>query len=112
MALEIQPAKSILTYSNVTGGAATTQVTSNPGTLASLVIDSAGTAWELDIYDGFSSALTLTEANKSSFNPIPIVKIRGLTLPTTIPISVPITQGIFIDGTKGTTAGTVTVTSY
>lgn len=113
MAFETTLAKSNLTYTNVSGGATTTQVTTGIGTLESIIIDNAGGSWEIDIYDGVSSSATGTSANPSvNINPNPIAKIRGATVPTTIPIHVSIVNGIFVDGVKGTTPGTIIITNY
>ncbi len=95
-------------FTEVIAGTNTIQVSSGKGILNAIVFNNVGTAWEVDVYDGVSSSATLTEANESPNNPIPIAKIRSAAFGAT-PYNIPISQGIFIDAQKGTTQGDITV---
>lgn len=66
------------------------------GELNGIVLANAGTAWEVDIYDGTSSLGTS------------IAKIRGATLPNSLKFFLRFRTGLFIDTVKGTTVGGLT----
>lgn len=83
-------------YQNISTGVGTA-VKSTAGFLHGISINNAGTAWEIDVYDGTASSGTL------------IAKIRGTTLPTSLQFDVAFAVGLFIDSVKGTTVGDLTV---
>ncbi len=73
-----------------------TLVKTGAGFLKSLTVNNAGTAWEIDVYDGTaSSGATMG-------------KIRGAGV-TTLNYNSSFATGLFVDSVKGTTAGDVTV---
>lgn len=73
-----------------------TLVKTGAGELNSLIINNAGSSWEVDLYDGTSSSATS------------IGKIRGLGVGD-IPYNLRFRTGLFIDTVKGTTVGDLTV---
>ena len=79
--------------------AAGTLVVSGSGRLGSVIVNNFGTAWEIELYDGTSSAST---------NVIGVIK--GGTVPTKIDYNIPFKRGLFVNTEKGTTAGDLTLT--
>lgn len=84
------------TLSNISTGVGT-QVKTGTGEIYSVTINNAGSSWEIDLYDGTSSAGTS------------IGKIRGATLPINLNYNGAFSAGLFIDTVKGTTVGDLTV---
>ncbi len=74
-----------------------TLVKTGAGELNALVFNNAGSSWEVDLYDGTSSAATS------------IGKVRGLTLPGVLKYNLRFRTGLFIDTVKGSTAGDLSV---
>lgn len=74
-----------------------TLVKTGSGFIHLIQINNAGSAWEIDVYDGTSTSGTS------------IGKIRGTTLPTNIRFDGSFATGLYIDTVKGTTVGNLTV---
>lgn len=83
-------------YANIST-AVGTAVKSAAGFLHGITINNAGTAWEVDVYDGTSSSGTK------------IASIRSATVPTELLFNVVMGTGIFVDTVKGTAVGDLTV---
>ncbi len=84
-------------FSGVEVEASATTVKTGSGFLHALSILNAGTAWEIDVYDGTSSSGTR------------IGRIRSATVPTTLILNRTFATGLFIDPVKGTTTGNLHV---
>lgn len=95
MPLEVNP-RSQSQYTVLSSAAAVT-VKSGAGFLQSIILNNAGTAWEIDVYDGAGTTATR------------IAAIRNASVPTVLRYDLPFTQGLYIDGVKGTTAGDLIV---
>ena len=76
-----------------------TLITSGRGRLGAVTLSTAGTAWEITLYDGTTSASTTT-----------IAVIKNNSVPIRLEYDVPFRNGLFVDTEKGTTAGDLLVT--
>lgn len=83
-------------YTNIASATAIA-VKTGAGFFNKIVINNAGTAWEVDVYDGTGT----TGAR--------IGTLRNASVPQYILYEIPITTGIYIDAVKGTTSGDLIV---
>lgn len=77
----------------ILASAATTYVKQGPGLLHMVVLNNPGSSWEVDIYDGSDTSGTR------------IAAIRGATVPDDFEYNLSFLTGLYVDATKGTTAG-------
>lgn len=94
--LDILATEQQFSYANIST-AVGTAVKSAAGFLHGITINNAGTAWEIDVYDGTASSATR------------VATIRSAAVPTELLFNIVMSSGIFIDTVKGTTAGDITV---
>lgn len=74
-------------------------ISSGPGRLGYINIHNAGTAWEVELFDGTSSAATTT-----------IGVIKGATTPVRFEYDLPFRNGLYVNAEKGTAAGDLIIT--